>query len=128
MSINRRIFLKRGAIGLAAIGGLHSLMPGFPTRAADASSAAGKKILVCVFQRGAADGLSMVVPHGDPFYYKHRQEIALARPTRSGAAEAALDLDGFFALHPAMDAFMPLYKAGHLAVIHACGSHNSSRS
>jgi uncharacterized protein (DUF1501 family) len=97
--------------------------------AADSTRAAnGKKVLVCVFQRGAADGLSMVVPHGDPFYYQYRSDIALAPPARSAGAGASLDLDGFFALHPALDAFLPLYKAGHLAVIHACGSSNSSRS
>jgi uncharacterized protein (DUF1501 family) len=70
----------------------------------------------------------MVAPHGDPFYYEHRQEIALPRPARSAGEGAALDLDGFFGLHPAMSALMPLYKSGELAVIHACGSTNPSRS
>jgi uncharacterized protein (DUF1501 family) len=132
MNIARRLFLKRGGIALAALGASSLWDPGLlgrVTLAADSARAAnGKKVLICVFQRGAADGLSMVVPHGDPFYYTHRQEIALARPTRAAGAGAALDLDGFFALHPALDAFLPLYKAGHLAVIHACGSPNSSRS
>jgi uncharacterized protein (DUF1501 family) len=131
-SIPRRLFLKHGGIALAAIGASSLWEPGLLGRialAADSTRAAnGKKVLVCVFQRGAADGLSMVVPHGDPFYYQHRQEIALARPTRDASEGSALDLDGFFALHPALDAFLPLYKAGHLAVIHACGSPNSSRS
>jgi uncharacterized protein (DUF1501 family) len=130
MNNSRRFFIQRGGIALAAIGASSLWTPGMLGRmalAADsARSGGGKKILICVFQRGAADGLSMVVPHGDPFYYKHRQEIALARPgTTSGAA---LDLDGFFALHPALSPFLPLYKDGHLAVIHACGSPNSSRS
>ncbi len=98
------------------------------SRRANSSKANSRKVLVCVFQRGAADGLSMVVPHGDPYYYKYRHEIALARPKRGGAEGSALDLDGFFGLHPALDAFAPLYKAGHLAVVHACGSPNSSRS
>jgi uncharacterized protein (DUF1501 family) len=70
----------------------------------------------------------MVVPHGDADYYKYRTDIALPRPARAAGADAALDLDGFFGLHPALSAFLPLYKAGHLAPIHACGSPNASRS
>lgn len=132
MNTSRRIFLKQGGIALAALGASSLWQPGLLGRVALAADAArktaGKKVLVCVFQRGAADGLSMVVPHGDPFYYKHRQDIALPRPSRTGAEGTALDLDGFFALHPALDAFLPLYKAGHLAVLHACGSPNPSRS
>ena len=131
MSINRRLFLKRGGIALAAWGGGAIWNPGFLARAvlaAEAASPGRKKVLVCVFQRGAADGLSMVVPHADPFYFQHRQEIAIPRPSRGSADGAAIDLDGFFALHPAMDAFLPLYRSGHLAIIHACGSPNSSRS
>lgn len=132
MSIARRLFLKRGGIALAAMGASSLWEPGLLGRLSLAAEAArtgsGKKVLVCVFQRGAADGLSMVVPHGDPFYYKHRQEIALARPSREKPEGAALDLDGFFGLHPALDAFWPWYKSGQLAVIHAVGSPNSSRS
>jgi uncharacterized protein (DUF1501 family) len=132
MNTARRLFLKNGAVALAAIGGSSLLTPKFLGRmalAADASRKANsRKVLICVFQRGAADGLSMVVPHGDPYYYKYRHEIALSRPTRLGTAGSALDLDGFFALHPALDAFVPLYKAGQLAVVHACGSPNPSRS
>jgi uncharacterized protein (DUF1501 family) len=132
MNMPRRLFLKNGAVTLAAIGASSLFTPPFLGRmalAADASRRANsRKVLICVFQRGAADGLSMVVPHGDPYYYKYRNEIALARPARSGAEGAAIDLDGFFGLHPALDAFAPLYKAGQLAVIHACGSPNPSRS
>ena len=132
MNIARRLFLKRGGIALAAMGASSLWEPGLLGRLSLAAEAAragsGKKVLVCVFQRGAADGLSMVVPHGDPFYYKHRQEIALARPSREKPEGAALDLDGFFGLHPVLDAFLPLYKSGQLAVIHAVGSPNSSRS
>lgn len=129
---SRRVFLKHGAIAMAAIGASARWNPGVLGRmslAADsASSAQGKKVLICLFQRGAADGLNMVVPHGDPFYYKHRQEIAIARPARGKADGSALDLDGFFGLHPSLDALLPLYKSGHMAAIHACGSPSSSRS
>ncbi len=117
---------------MAAMGTLGTC-PDFLYRAAlaadERSGGARPKTLVCVFQRGAADGLSMVVPYGDPLYYRHRSELAIARPARSGGnAETALDLDGYFGLHPAMSALLPLYKRGTLAAIHACGSPNPSRS
>ncbi|HEX4796336.1 MAG TPA: DUF1501 domain-containing protein [Humisphaera sp.] len=130
MNIHRRLFLKQGGIALAAIGAGAYWDLAFLGRAALAaeSAQAQKKVLVVIFQRGAVDGMSMVVPHGDPFYYKYRQEIAIDRPTTSGAEGGALDLDGYFALHPAMSAMLPLYKAGHLAIVHACGSPSASRS
>ena len=134
MNLPRRLFLKRGGIALAALVASSLWKPGLLGRMALAAGASGKgaskKILICVFQRGAADGLSMVVPHGDPFYYQHRQEIAIPRPTRYARAgeQPALDLDGFFGLHPALDPLLSLYKAGQLAVIHGCGSPSASRS
>src|SRR4051812_23692122 len=129
MNISRRLFLKGGGVALAAFGAGAMWRPGFLARAASAAETAGngkgRKVLICLFQRGAADGLSMVIPHGDPFYYQHRKEIALARPDRKAAeGTAALDLDGFFGLHPQMEPLLPLYKSGQLAVIHACGSPN----
>lgn len=151
MTLSRRIFLRNGAITLAALGGGGAAIePAFLGRAAlaaDPSAApgdsvgstaraadgpaggksSGKKVLVCVFQRGAADGLSMVAPHGDADYYKARQETAIARPKRGDSA-AALDLDGYFGLHPRLDALLPLYRRGELAVVHACGSPSGSRS
>lgn len=130
MNISRRFFLARGGISLATIGAGSLISPDFLTRAVFAAGerpAGDKRVLVCLFQRGAADGLSMVVPHGDPFYYKHRNEISIGRPSHSGSG-GAIDLDGFFGLHPAMGAMMPLYKSGELAMIHACGSPSSSRS
>src|SRR6185312_1451236 len=132
MTPTRRIFLKNGAISMAAIGASAYWSPGLLGRmalaAGSADAAHRNKVLICLFQRGAADGLSMVIPHGDPFYYQHRHDIAIPRPARGSSDTHAIDLDGFFGLHPAMDALMPLYKAGHLAVIHACGSPSHSRS
>jgi uncharacterized protein (DUF1501 family) len=137
MTLPRRLFLKNGGIAIAAVGaGALSWTPGLLGRlafAADADRPAGKaggrKVLVCIFQRGAADGLTMVVPHGDPFYYKHRTDIAVPRPSKGAAdGSAAHDLDGFFGLHPQLKSLLPLYKAGHLAVVHACGSPSGSRS
>ncbi|HZL36592.1 MAG TPA: DUF1501 domain-containing protein [Tepidisphaeraceae bacterium] len=131
MNTSRRLFLRNGGIALAALGAGAAFDAGLLGRVACAAEAAGgarKKVLICIFQRGAVDGLSMVVPHGDRAYYQHRQEIAIPRPARAAGAEAALDLDGFFGLHPALDAFLPLFKSGQLAAIHACGSPSSSRS
>ena len=93
-----------------------------------ARAAGGRKILICIFQRGAVDGLSMVVPHGDKYYYESRSDIAIAQPTRTAGAAGVLDLDGFFGLHPNLAALLPLYKSGHLALIQACGSPSTSRS
>ncbi|MDX1931218.1 MAG: DUF1501 domain-containing protein [Capsulimonadales bacterium] len=130
MNITRRLFLKNGGIALASIGLAPVMGPAFLRRAvfgAEPTAQKRKKTLICIFQRGAADGLSMVVPHGDPNLYKLRQNIAIPRPA-AGNNTTALDLDGFFGLHPALAPFLPIYKAGHLAVIHACGSPHATRS
>ena len=122
MSVTRRVLLRSGACALAAL----TLPPRFLARVADAAEARGK-VLVAVFQRGAVDGLSMVVPHGDAGYYAGRSSIALARPRRGDAA-AALDLDGFFALHPALAPLLPLWESRTLAIVPACGSPDTTRS
>src|SRR5438128_10363324 len=119
--MNRRIFLKSGACSLVALAG----PPRFLVRTA-AADARGK-VLVAVFQRGAVDGLSMVVPHGDPAYTTARPTIAL-KPPKRGEGARALDLDGFFALHPALAPLVPLWENRALAVIHACGSPDTTRS
>ena len=87
--------------------------------AADAPSPR-KKILVAIFQRGAADGLNVVVPHGEKAYYSLRPTIAIPRP-QAGNAEAAIDLDGFFGLHPSLAPLKPLFDARHLAIVDAVG-------
>jgi len=85
------------------------------------------KILICLFQRGAADALNVVVPHGEKSYYALRPSIAIPRPGR-GVAGAAIDLDGFFGLHPALAPLKPLYDRGLLAPVHAVGSPSTTRS
>lgn len=120
MSSTRRAFLKSGA--LAVIG--TSAIPSFLTRTVLAKATPGTanpKKLVVLFQRGAADGLNIVVPYAEPSYYQMRPTIAI--PQRQ-----VLDLDGFFGLHPAMASFKPLYDQGHLAIIHAAGSPDMTRS
>ena len=91
------------------------------------SQAAQPKVVVSVFQRGAVDGLNMVVPFGEQTYYDSRPNIAIPMPSREGDGRA-LDLDGFFAFHPAMAPLKPLFEKERLAVIHAAGSHDPTRS
>ena len=129
--LSRRTFLKRGALALVSVGSIPMWGPRFLHQlvfAAEPTRAGGRKILICLFQRGAVDGLSMVVPYGDKNYYAARSEIAIPPPTHQTGAEGVLDLDGFFGFHPNMAALLPLYKSGHLALIQACGSPSSTRS
>jgi uncharacterized protein (DUF1501 family) len=91
-----------------------------------ASATGRRKVLVAIFQRGAVDGLNMVVPYGERDYYASRPSIAIPKP---GSGElAALDLDGFFAFHPRLAALQQLYGRHELAIVHACGSPDSTRS
>jgi uncharacterized protein (DUF1501 family) len=120
----RRVFMKGGALALFALAG----PPRFLMRAALAQERGGRpKILIAVFQRGAVDGLSMIVPHGDPDYYASRGSIAIARPA-PGGAETTIDLDGFFGLHPALGPLKPMWDDRRLAIVHACGSPDTTRS
>ena len=132
MNVNRRVFLKQGAMSFIALGSGAFWGPQFLRQAAYAadlgSSSKSNKILICIFQRGAVDGLSMVVPYGDSDYYACRQEISLAAPSQAAGEKGTLDLDGYFGLHPSLAPLLPLFKAGHLAPIQACGSPNNSRS
>lgn len=82
-------------------------------------------VLICIFLRGGADGLNMVVPHGDRDYYGNRSELAIPTPGKGGAA---LDLDGFFGLHPALEPLKEIWDAKQLAAIHACGSPDPTHS
>ncbi len=120
MQQNRRVFVKRGAVALLSLG----FAPHFLTEAA-AAATRRRKVLVVIFQRGAVDGLNMVVPHAEPAYYAARPTIAIARP---GGTGGALDLDGHFGLHPRLAPLHALHAAGSLAVVHACGSPDPTRS
>src|SRR5206468_2752507 len=86
-----------------------------------------RKRLVVIFQRGAADGLNIVAPYGEPQYYKLRPTLAVPPPSMANG-NGGLDLDGFFALHPAMASFQPLWQDKHLAIVHAAGSPDNTRS
>lgn len=129
--MNRRFFLRSGGIALASIG-VSLTTPSFLERAVLARTQARltggrRKTLIAIFQRGAVDGLNMVVPHGERAYYDLRPSIAISKP-QSGNAEAALELDGLFGLHPALAPFKPLWDSKRLAVVHAVGSPDNTRS
>ncbi len=116
----RRAFLKNGALALVGTASI----PSFLTRAVMAQATAAstsRKKLVVIFQRGAADGLNIVVPHAEPSYFQMRPTIAIPQ-------QQIIDLDGFFGLHPAMAPLKPLWDQKHLAIVHAAGSPDMSRS
>jgi uncharacterized protein (DUF1501 family) len=125
--MNRRYFIKSGSIALASFG-VMATAPSFLKRAlAESVGTAGRrKTLIAIFQRGAVDGLNVVVPFGEHSYYELRPNIAIPKP--DGGAEAAINLDGFFGLHPALASFKPLWDSKRLAIVHACGSPDNTRS
>ena len=114
MTISRRDFAKSGGLALAGAAFAPYRLPPFPP-------ARGRPILVCLFQRGAVDGLTMIVPHGDPVYYRERPRIAV--PQRD-----VVDLDGYFGFHPRLAALKPLWDSKCLAAIHAIGPPSVMRS
>jgi uncharacterized protein (DUF1501 family) len=119
--ISRRIFLKNGGLALVSLG----FAPAFVARTA-AAAESRRRVLITIFQRGAVDGLNMIVPFGERDYYASRPTLAIARPGAS--PDAAIDLDGFFGLHPRLAPLEPLYDARQMAIVHACGSPDGTRS
>jgi uncharacterized protein (DUF1501 family) len=119
--MERRVFMKEGALALVTLG----LSPRFLRRTAFGMELAharqGKKTLICLFQRGAADALNIVVPHGEQAYYAMRPSIGIPQ-------QSVLDLDGFFGFHPSLAAFKSLYDRKLLAAVHAVGSPSATRS
>jgi uncharacterized protein (DUF1501 family) len=73
------------------------------------------------------DGLNMIVPHGEKNYYELRPTIAVPQP-QSGNGEATIDLDGFFGLHPSLAPLKPFWDDRRLALLHAVGSPDNTRS
>ncbi len=122
-SLARRDFLMRGAgFGIAA------LLPSWLPNVVLAQSASTRDIIVSVFLSGGCDGMSLVVPFGDPDYYTGRPTLAIARPDAAGTGPKATALDNFFGFSPGMAPLMPAYTAGDLLVAHATGSVDPSRS
>jgi uncharacterized protein (DUF1501 family) len=123
MNLSRRYFLKKGGIAMVGMASL----PSFLERAVAATTAASKKKMVVLFQRGAMDGLNVVVPFAESEYYRLRPTIAIPPPER-GAKDTAIDLDGFFGLHPSLEPLYGLFQVGQLAVVEAVGSPDPTRS
>jgi len=123
MNISRRYFLKSGGIAMLGMASL----PSFLQRAVAATASPNKKKIVVLFQRGAMDGLNVVVPFAEPNYYNLRPTIAIPSPRRGGEG-AAIDLDGFFGLHPSLEPMHALFQNGQLAIIQAVGSPDPTRS
>jgi uncharacterized protein (DUF1501 family) len=126
--MDRRYFLRSSGIGLASFG-LMGMAPNFLHQFANAAALTDtkgkKKVLITIFQRGAVDGLNMVVPYGDSQYYDLRRTIALPKPNATGGV---VNLDGHFGLHPSLKPFEELWKNKQLAVIHSAGSPDNTRS
>ena len=119
---SRRLFLKGCGIAMTGAG----LAPGWLARAAEATNPSRKKVLVAVFQRGAVDGLNMVVPFGEPSYYQLRPNLALPAPNSKDGS--VLDLNGFFGLHPSLAPLKPMFDTNALAIVEAAGSPDPTRS
>src|SRR5229473_1902811 len=136
LKFSRRYFLKQGGVAMVGL----SAMPAFLQRAVAATPMPNKKQLVVLFQRGAADGLNIAVPFGESNYYRMRPTIAIPQPKRGGRGsgfvltnpelnpDAAIDLDGFFGLHPSLAPLEPLFHKNQLAIVHAAGSPDPTRS
>jgi uncharacterized protein (DUF1501 family) len=118
--MDRRVFLKNGSLALLSLG----FAPAFIARTVQAARAK-QKVLVAIFQRGAVDGLNMIVPFGESAYYQARPSLAIGKP---GSPQGAVDLDGFFGFNPRMAPLEPFFKRGNLAIVTACGSHDETRS
>ncbi len=115
--MNRRTFLKSS--GLALVAG--PLLPTVFVRMAKAATTNGRKVLVAIFQRGAVDGLNVIVPYGEKAYYDARPTIAIPKSD-------VVDLDGFFGVHPSMAPLVPYFKDKSAAFVHAVGSPDATRS
>src|SRR5882724_12673417 len=112
--MNRRFFIRSGGVALASFGSMN-VAPSFLQRvvlghARERITGGRRKTLIAIFQRGAVDGLNMVVPYGERAYYDLRPSIAIAKPA-SGITESAVNLDGFFGLHPSLAPFKPLWDS-----------------
>jgi len=121
---SRRVFLKGSALAMFGVGALPTWLSRSVYAADDSDRR--KKILVAIFQRGAVDGLNVVIPFGEQRYYDLRPSLAIPKP--DGTPSSALDLDGFFGLHPSLAPLKPMFDAQQLAIVDAVGSPDPTRS
>lgn len=126
---SRRAFLKAGGLALFGIG--IGGVPSFVARAAESVKTnrlyKKSKILVCIFQRGAMDGLMAVTPFTDDYLKNARPDLFMSA-AKSDSGKSLIDLDGRFGLHPSMNSFEPLFREKRLAIVHGIGSPNNTRS
>ncbi len=127
--LSRREMMRGSAAALAAASAQMALPSWMPRLAfAPAQQGARGDVLISIFLRGGADMLNMVVPHGEDAYYAARPKLAIPRPDDSGVDARVLDLDGFFGLHPALGALLPIFQGGEMLAVHAAGSPDETRS
>ncbi|HTR29022.1 MAG TPA: DUF1501 domain-containing protein [Puia sp.] len=135
MVVTRRGFLKSGGIALFGVG----LMGGIPAFMAEAAASEKrrqlykrKRVLVCIFQRGAMDGLMAVTPFEDAYLKAARPNLMMTAAGQGAASgrqgTGLIDLDGKWGLHPGLNAFEPLFREGRLGIVHGIGSPNNTRS
>ncbi len=127
--LSRREFLKLSA-SLPAVLALRSTPTRWLTRLAVFSPQGIEPpgdTLIVIFQRGAMDGLNAVIPLGEAEYYRQRPSLAIPEP-KPGDDASAIELDGFFGLHPALRPLKDVWDAGDLAIVHACGSPDPTHS
>src|SRR5215471_14192303 len=127
MAVTRRFFIKSSGLAMVSLASAPSFLKRTALGQTRGGRGADSPIIIAIFQRGAVDGISMVVPFGDKSYYSYRPQIAIPEPGRNNQ-DGTIDLDGFFGLHPALSAFKPLYDSKNLAIVHAVGSPDNTRS
>jgi uncharacterized protein (DUF1501 family) len=125
MAVTRRSFIKSSGIAFAGLAAAPSFLKRVALAQTNGASGKDHPIVIAIFQRGAMDGISAVIPFGDRNYASARPQIAIPSPKGD---ETAIDLDGFFGLHPGLASLKPIWDSGHLAVIHAVGSPDNTRS
>ena len=120
---------RRGFLKGAVLTTLPVALPAWMPRLAFAPPGKAPRgdVLVCIFQRGAMDGLNAIVPHGESAYYDARPQLGIPAP-KSGDDKSAIDLGGFFGLHPALRSLKDVWDAKHLAIVHAAGSPDPTHS
>jgi uncharacterized protein (DUF1501 family) len=121
---------RRGLLVGAGIGLLSWLGRGSALSqvALSSETARPRDVVVTIFLRGGADGMNIVVPYGEANYYRSRPSLAIAAPSDRSVKRRALNLNGFFGLHPSLEPILPLYHSGQMGIVHACGSDDSTRS
>lgn len=128
--VSRRGFLKGGGLALFGIGlgGIPGFLADAVASTANSSLYKKRKIMVCIFQRGAMDGLMAVTPFTDNFLKAARPSLFMSAAKGTGNAKSLIDLDGRFGLHPSLAAFEPMFRENRLGIVHGIGSPNSTRS